>query len=186
MPSALNELGRSWTAPRQRPKFSDRATVTSDNYAFTSLHPVEHLSPTIAKFPHRHDIHVMSASPVRRDRAHRYSSEVIPAWRRLAGVKPAGHDRSRISASSLVPSSWKLRRVSITNPVYDRSRRWVTKPADRRTLVVRRPVGGQLRLHRVPRNPNTRAISEIDNCSDRRNRRISAQSSTNTRFLLGP
>jgi hypothetical protein len=35
--------------------------------------------------------------------------------------------------------------------------------------------------------PNTRAISEIDNCSDRRNRRISAQSSTlNTRFLLGP
>jgi hypothetical protein len=35
--------------------------------------------------------------------------------------------------------------------------------------------------------PNTRAISEIDNRSDRRNRRISAQSSTlNTRFLLGP
>jgi hypothetical protein len=32
--------------------------------------------------------------------------------------------------------------------------------------------------------PNTRAISEIDNPSDRRNRRISAQSSTlNTRFL---
>ena len=35
--------------------------------------------------------------------------------------------------------------------------------------------------------PNTRAISEIDNRSERRNRRISAQSSTlNTRFLLGP
>jgi hypothetical protein len=34
--------------------------------------------------------------------------------------------------------------------------------------------------------PNTRAISEIDNSSDRRNRRISAQSSTlNTRFLPG-
>ncbi|CFE88536.1 Uncharacterised protein [Mycobacterium tuberculosis] len=34
---------------------------------------------------------------------------------------------------------------------------------------------------------NTRAISEIGNRSDRRNRRISAQSSTlNTRFLLGP
>jgi hypothetical protein len=35
--------------------------------------------------------------------------------------------------------------------------------------------------------PTTRAISEIDNRSDRRNRRISAQSSTlNTRFLPGP
>ena len=35
--------------------------------------------------------------------------------------------------------------------------------------------------------PITRAISEIGNFSDRRNRRISAQSSTlNTRFLLGP
>lgn len=35
--------------------------------------------------------------------------------------------------------------------------------------------------------PNTRAISEIGNSSERRNRRISAQSSTfNTRFLPGP
>ena len=35
--------------------------------------------------------------------------------------------------------------------------------------------------------PKTRAISEIGNSSDRRNRRICAQSSTlNTRFLLGP
>ena len=35
--------------------------------------------------------------------------------------------------------------------------------------------------------PNTRAISEIGNRSDRRNRRTSAQSSTlNTRFLPGP
>ncbi|GFG52463.1 hypothetical protein MAGR_39040 [Mycolicibacterium agri] len=34
--------------------------------------------------------------------------------------------------------------------------------------------------------PITRATSEIDNCSDRRNRRLSAQSSTlNTRFLPG-
>jgi hypothetical protein len=71
MLSALNELDRSWTAPRQRPKFSDRVTVTSDNYAFTSLNPVEHLSPVIAKFSHRHDIHFLSVSPVRRAQAFR-------------------------------------------------------------------------------------------------------------------
>jgi hypothetical protein len=71
MLSALNELGRAWTAPRERPKFSDRATVTSDNYAFTSLNPVEHLSPVITQFSHRHDIHLLRVSPVRRTQAFR-------------------------------------------------------------------------------------------------------------------
>jgi hypothetical protein len=71
MLSALNELGRSRTAPRQWPKFSDRVAVTSDNYAFTSLNAVEHLSPIVAQFSHRHDFHVLSVSPVRRGHASR-------------------------------------------------------------------------------------------------------------------
>jgi hypothetical protein len=50
--------------------------------------------------------------------------------------------------------------------------------------IRRRPIASQRRLHRE--QPIKRAISEIDTPSDRRSRRISAQSSTiNTCFLPG-
>ena len=58
----------------------------------------------------------------------------------------------------------------------------------RRTPILRRAIAEANAAFTVFREtPNTRAISEIGNRSDRRNRRISAQSSTlNTRFLPGP
>ena len=53
-------------------------------------------------------------------------------------------------------------------------------------LILRRTIRGQRRLHRVPRNPQHPRDLRNRQPSDRRNRRISAQSSTlNTRFLLG-
>jgi len=55
----------------------------------------------------------------------------------------------------------------------------------RRPLILRSDVAGQRRTNLFLETPSTLAICEIDICSARRNRRISAQSSTfNTRFLL--
>ena len=107
----LNDLRGSRTAPRQRPKFSDRVAVTGDNYAFASLNPIEHLSPVIAKFAHRHDIHLLSASPVRRSW---HSACLANRSRSRDGSRVVNPQVARFALSI---RSRELRHVSFANSV---------------------------------------------------------------------
>ena len=49
---ALDEFGRSGAAAWQRTELGDRAAVTRDDHAFTSLHTVEHFSPFVTEVAH--------------------------------------------------------------------------------------------------------------------------------------